>query len=118
MKTPKLLVAVLAASAFFGALVLAQAGCTSDDLSTPTGCVGAYPDAGNDYQCAVQWSCNNSETFQIECTLTPGNSGNSTCTCSTNTSSAQSTVTLYHPSCDLGGGVLQVANACGFMLQM
>jgi hypothetical protein len=114
MKLSKLIVAAIAALAFSGALVLAQAGCTSDNLSTPTGCVAAYPDAGN-VQCAVEWSCDNSATYEIECTLAGGNYD---CVCSTNTSTLESMATLNPFSCDLHGGAVVAANACGYMLGM
>jgi hypothetical protein len=115
MNISKMIVAAIAVLAFSGALLLAQAGCTSDNLSTPTGCVAAYPDAGGGYQCAVEWSCDNSATYEIQCTLTGGNYA---CICSTNTSSLEAMVTLNPQVCDLGGASLVIANACGYMLEM
>jgi len=113
----KMIVAALAALAFFGALALAQAGCTNDNVTTATGCVAAYPDAGNQLQCAVEWTCSSgSQTFEVACTLVPG--GYYSCICSTNTSTLEGMITIDPFSCDLNGGALVAASTCGYMIQM
>jgi hypothetical protein len=98
---------------------LAFVQCTSNNLSTPTGCVAYRPDAGvSGAQCAVEWACNSgSQHYQVVCTLPPGNN-NYACTCSTDTSSLEKTITLNPFSCDLTGGALLAANSCGYMLEM
>ena len=112
----KMFVAGVAALGFFGALALAQAGCTSDNLSTPTGCVASYPPAGSTiYQCAVEWSCDNSQSYEVACTLVGGNYA---CVCSSNTSDLEAMTTLNPFKCDLNGGALVAANACGYDIQM
>ena len=104
-----------------GALALAPAACTSVNLSTPTGCVATRPDpstydpggpCAQQCQCAVLWTCNSAtQTYQIECEL---QGDNYYCECNTNTVSTRHTITLNPFACDLAGGALIGANACGW----
>ena len=93
---------------------------TSTDIATetsqPTGCAASYVEAGSNYACAVEWVCNSgTQTYQIECALMGGSYA---CTCSTNTSTLEGMITIDPVGCDLEGGALVIANACGYTLQM